>query len=737
MPLKTIQGFVGISRTSLNAELEKSPSNSLYVGDNIFVSPSGDIYVQNGYSSILAGGNADIGNGGLDYIYYSATLDLVLVFSYDGTGWDFWKVNVDTGIATLIANHPFTGNYINIADWPTTSKVYITDGVTYQSYNGTTLTDLSGTAPLGIGEILHVHKNHMFVSSGNTIHISSPNDPETFDSADNVTILEGGPRICALSTMNGNCRVHKLKSIIEISGNDFTTTGLKDISINDLSVGRGAGDVFAIYSYNGDEYAICKDGFWKFTDRGQSKLSDSISGILQDHWGAPIRKYENYAGGRKIYNCTICEYSPLSGADFGNHYIIFMYNDNQTGQNWIWFFDTARNFFTRYASMPFSISGITYDLKRNQTYLCGLTRIYCLDNVETRDGTAITGNAVLNPEDFGTRVVTKMQDLIYILNHPMTGLSVYIGIDGLYPLFNLTSYLNDRDGNLTDTVQAPRREISGVFSQYRFTRSGGGNLLLSGLVANDLEKNLRPGRTLKVSRKVAVEDAARTTVDGASVTPYLPVKFGNTTSVNAQTVYVVTHGLGETPEAVFVSIVGLTISSAILISGINDTTFTFTLPANPGNGKVINWLAIAPGTRLNDAYFRGKREFLTTTTTKKHYHNMEATPDCILVGKQDAATQGVFISNKDKRSLSLDPDATNTGQYLLMCCFTNGTIDQYWKCGYSNTTSNQAILHGFPTATRAFVWPDKKLIPSHKLTSLSSTTLTVESTDPFYWLVAP
>ena len=699
--------FTGLVRTSDLAEFEEGPPGSLYRAENVCLDLTGKAFVVTGYKAH----SAAVTSGPASNLYYSASIATLL---FTNTAGDIYRCDPTTGALVLVQAAAFTaGARVSWADWPLSNLVYGSDGTNYVEINSSFVyASRTGVAPLGAGTIIHQHKDTMFSvrppggSTAVQIVPSTVGDPLAFSTADRFNCQDGGDRITGLSTLNGVLRVHKPYTIWNVFGNTFAGTG-KDIQKINTNTGIGAHFANSLCVDGTWEYAICHDGFYRFNESGFEKLTEGIIGKLKDRWyGVPQSGW-------------VSVYRPRWGGDAGRTYIIFSFKDSELIAQHLYKYDTLTGQITEETGYPEVINNFTYSADQLRTFLGG-TKIYVFDNVPNRDATSIRGNLVTNVIDYGHKGIMKSVEYLHNLITDYNGVSVYAGVDGLYPTFSLNDYI---DSNNT-VVEVPEKVLGGVLNQFRWEKTGGGQPLTNGALLQFNPYGPRQGRSFSRSRADAVQAMME-------VAPL--IRSGSTTTVNGQTTYTITHGLGETPEAALACHAGINYTSVTLVTAFDRTTMTVVLPSNPGDSKTIYWAVIAPGKRLFDSYCRGVVSKTLGTTVKQVNHNLDSTFDAVLLSKTTNAALGLVISAGNPRQFTVAPEATSVDSHLAAMIFKNGTVDNYFRAG---TSTSSPITHGLPTTpTAAIIYPNHAPLSNHGITAISATQVTYTGTGSFNWVV--
>lgn len=702
--------FLGLIRTSDLAELEEGPPGSLFRAENIALDLTKKAYVCTGYKAL----SAAVTNGPASNLFYSSAIQ-ALVFT--NTAGDFYRCNPTTGAINLVQAGAFTaGAKVSWADWPLTNTLYGADGTNYQELTSTFVyTSRTAGSPLGAGVLIHQHKDTMFAvrppggSTACQVVPSSVGDPLTFSTADRFNCQDGGDRITAISTLNGVLRFHKPFGIWNVHGNTFSGTA-KDLQKIFTNTGVGTFTVGGLVVYDTWEYFIGHDGFYRANETGYENLTNLIVGKLKERWISPPSASDGW----------VSIYKPFWGGDAGRTYILFCFQDSEL-INWhLYKFDTLLGTFTEETGFPEVIRNFAFSFDHLKTYLGG-SKIFVFDNVPTRDGIAIRGNLVTNCLDFGHKGLMKIQRFLHNLVTDLVSTSIFIGTDGLYPLYSVGADFIDSNNTV---VEMPEKAVSGILTQLRFEKSGGGLPLSNGAFFEYDVMGPRQGRSFSRSRFEVVEEAML-------LAP--PFKTGSVTTVNAQTTYTVTHGLGEVPEAVVACHAGYTMTSQAVVANIGRTSFDIVLPSNPGSGNTLYWVAVAPGKRLFDSYIRGLISITSGATAKTVNHNLDVAPGAVLVSKYANAALGQVLSAINTKQLVFTPEATSVSNYLSVIALKNGTIDTYFKCGIA---TGSPITHGLPTTpTAAIIIPNHSPLSNHGITAISSTQLTYTGTGSFHWAV--
>ena len=704
-----LDNFTGIVRASDLAELEKGPPGSLFRAENVCFDLFKNAYVSTGYRAL----SAAISGGPATNVFYSSAIQMIVCTNASG---DVYRIHPTTGAITLVQAGAFgAGNRVSWEDWMGTSatlnKVFGADGVSYWEIDsGFAPLDRTGLAPLGAGIILKAHKGHLFSvrPPGRTaieICPSAANNPLSFSASDIISCIEGGDRINTLSSFNGILRAHKNYDVFNIIGNSFAGTA-KDVQKVPLSFGVGGLHLKSAFSYGLNEYVIGYDGFYKFTENSFEHISLALQGILRDRWpGVP-------------YSSFVSFYAPVVGPDAGRKYILFSYTDTDLVAQNLFKYDLMTGEFTEETSYPEQINDIVFSFDHLRTYLAG-TKIYYYDNVPLRDATAIRGNLVTNVLDFGHKGIQKAVQFAHNLITDFFGTSIYMGVDGLYPLYSMNDFI---DSNNT-VVEVPEKVLGGVLSQIRWEKSGGGQPLTNGAFLEYNAYGPRQGRSFSRSRADSVEAIM-------SAAPL--IKSGAQTTTDTVLSYTVTHNLGEKPESVVLAHAGYTMAGTATLTAITRTTFSFTLPSNPGASKTIYWVVVAPGKRLFDAYYRGLIARTVGTTAKNLNHNLNVTPDVVLFTKYDNAGLGAVISSINSLQAVFTPGATSVDAYLSILALKRGTVDlSYFTCG---TATSSPITHDLPTTpTAAILVPNQDPVPTHGITSISATQIVYSGSGSYYW----
>lgn len=285
-----LEAFKGIKVNSLRRELEIPDPTFLRTAKNVVVGNDGSLYAHTG-NIIRSNPSAD-----LHRVFYSKALNRYLtangrtgdikVYSIDVNG--AWSVTathaakVPEGSTAALAV-PFT---VQLADWALTSAAYMisNSGTDMQKLttNGTTIAAVALGGTISPPTVMCVHKDTLWLAKGNVLYPSDDLTPETFDTANSITISKGETYITGLASMGGVLYVHKWDCITAIIGDTFVGTSA-DVALVDVDVSVGTIGPDALKVFRGMQWFQGPGGYYVFNGEKTKLLSDRL--LLQ-----PIRK---------------------------------------------------------------------------------------------------------------------------------------------------------------------------------------------------------------------------------------------------------------------------------------------------------------------------------------------------------------------------------------------------------------------------------------------------------------
>lgn len=689
-----VQGFRGVFRQADVPELEKVMPNFLARGKDACFDLHGNAYVVTGAKAL----SALLSNLPRD-IYYSYATGRIHCARDNG---DFLTINPADGsvIETLGA---FAANArFRYADWPQTSVVYVTDGTNYRKCNAAgTVTNVGG---LGIGTALIAHKNTIFAvqpgANKNQVAPSALNDPETFSSVDILKFTERGDGVTAMAEVNGVLQVHKQGGIFAVFGEAFAGTA-KDVQVRPVPSNRGAISANGVWSEDGLVYFVGYDGLYRGNGTQVERIGRALDGVLNDIWGTVPTV------------ASVTFFSPLWGPDAGSRYILYFWQDADSGRYHMWRYNIDTGDWMELTGFD-AYDSFTHSRTQLKTYALG-GKVIQFDNVSTLDSTPIVGDITTNVIDLGARTREKLWNWLHHYPCDGNGLNTWIGLDGIYPSLSLVEVTGE------SALEMPRP--CSHLLQVRFSKNGGGQQLASGFVIDAQPDTQRRGRDWGSGRKEAVQWMWD---HGASF-----LRVGSVTLTASQVTATVTHGCTNFPEAVYACQSGFAVNQYVAITNVTRIQFTLTINGfTPLGGEVVYWMAILDGKRFWDSYARGRQNSIVATN-KFVNHNLEQTPDAVFIGKSAGANKQVQPDTIDARQMRLVPQAAHPSATLYWMAFKSGS-DTYFKSGRATSSP---ITHGLGTTPSAvFLYPDQATIPTFGVTSFNATQIVYSGTGAYWWV---
>ena len=307
----------------------------------------------------------------------------------------------------------------------------------------------------------------------------------------------------------------------------------------------------------------------------------------------------------------------------------------------------------------------------------------------------------------------------WAFEHPIdyNGISVYAGMDGLYPTIPISPASGD------SAVELPR-QLAGHQMALRFQQTGGGRAISNGITLQyEAVSGDRRRRSYAQSRKASL----------AYVQANYPILLGGfATLTNGVTSYTVNHGMSDAPEAVMLTPYGFHPTQRITLTYVDASTFQFTINGyTPTGGERVYWVAQLPyHKKWYDSYSHANR-FAASSSPMSLSHNLDVAPNGVFVQQWAAPTYNLQVTFFDARRMSITLASSFPNSSCNLLVAANGTTDTYFKCG---SATSSPITHGLGrTPTSVILFQNNSSVTGYGVDSITSTQITYTGTGSYYW----
>lgn len=688
----------GVSRFSPNPELDKSINNSVAEAINLDYDEHGNSYVTNGYVELTSGAGYDSVRG----VYYCYVLNKYIVMVGGGL--------IVHNAETFAVEHTHTSVVLDTgrptwASWAPTSTLYISDGAgTFGKLtaSGATWTDLSSSVPRGRG-ILMVYKNHLISAANLTDGATSvaPSNvlgPEAFDSANVLNFPAGGPRVTALSALNGVLHVHKLRTIWAVGGDTLSGTA-KDLFRLDLELGSGAVHHNLVCTLGQITYYVAFNGIHAFNSKQENLVGNRLRQKLNKIY---IRKESGTAD--FAFDDTdivwMTPYCPAYGPESGRKFILICLKSAEMFSGVVFKYDPLKDTAVQLelGSPENYILAATYAPEKNSTVFIPSEATELVKfapsiswgsrgDVEGRITTHLMDPAPGKSKNFSTMESTHLH---------ATDVEYKVGYEGFAPSHSIQT---DTTHNL---MKLP--EVSAYGMQVSIKRVGGNQPLATGL---NFEVSANPG-TESHSWEASKAFHSDYMQDNSPLYDVGTVTFTGGESGNVT----VPHTLGQRPEFVMACVEGQLTDLYVLTRTFTGTSFQAELPVTVSAGDKLHYIAVAASfhTRTNGVVL-GSLAFSALNTYHyqvhdfTHWLNDYSDSGACFLNKTDANNKQVQTYADDIQLGAQLPTGGTVGDRAQLAYFyRNGSDVSRWSIGQTAVNASSVdVLHGLGSTPRVVI----------------------------------
>lgn len=506
MPEILVQGHRGIKAQATYPYTEKSDPTFAILAQDVCFDLENTLYVAKGFGGLPS--NAVTTNpANCTSLYYSYVYD-ALMFCESG---NLTICSCTTGAQIQVLTGAFnSGVILSYIDWPNTGKVYISDGNVYKRLDlsgGTyALTTISGPGSTGsnfaAGKWIFIWRQRVWAAeapdSGPCMCVpSNSQDPETFNSVNAIRLVEDGPNFNAATGNDNVMFIHKLDTILAVVGD----VALGTLDLRNLATGRGAIAKTAVYTFEGVDYFIGKDGLYRFN----GSTIDPIHKNIVFYVGGQMDTMGNNPGTNGTITANgfnyVVPFIPLWLPDYGRRYILFALQLGSTPVPQVFRWDVdSEDWVTLFQNNAVTLESVCYSSLRTHTYILQLEtkQLSTFMDTPTYNGATITGIYETAQLTGGSWWNEKQFQFIQLFP-TITVAQIYVDINamGVYP-YQLT------DGNMNMPAQKTGLSLDRFSTAYmmsvKFVCQGGGKLISAGFAVWAEPEEDRPVRDYYQSR---------------------------------------------------------------------------------------------------------------------------------------------------------------------------------------------------------------------------------------------
>lgn len=222
--------------------------------------------------------------------YYKSVTSFKEMLAVAGNS--LYKGNDGTGVWTEIGTNAMsTSDPCSFVTWQ--EKVYICNGTVFKQYDGTTLSDVSGTPP--DCKYIALHKDRLYISGNpaapNRLYYCDTGDPTAWGIGLNEIEIDtnDGDEITGILPLKSVLVIYKQNSIFIYAGDPALTSQLTRV-VN----GVGCISPKSLKAYKGLHYLFHRTGFYAFNGAEAVEISDKVDPTVED---IPQTRVSDVVGG--------------------------------------------------------------------------------------------------------------------------------------------------------------------------------------------------------------------------------------------------------------------------------------------------------------------------------------------------------------------------------------------------------------------------------------------------------